>query len=129
MPIYQYRCEACNESFELLRKFSDPPLLVCPHCQAEALRKLIAPVGVIFKGSGFHKNDYSATGAHSSSSSSKSTTSSSDTKSGDGSSAPAKDSGSASDAAAAGKTEASTSKNDSSSSSGDKSSGSSDKVA
>lgn len=60
MPIYVYKCTECNEYCEALQKASDPPLKTCTHCQAEALIKVIAPVGVIFKGTGFHKNDYSA---------------------------------------------------------------------
>jgi putative FmdB family regulatory protein len=59
MPIYVYRCGSCNEYSEALQKASDPPLTRCPACEAEALVRVIAPVGVIFKGSGFHKNDYS----------------------------------------------------------------------
>lgn len=60
MPIYVYKCTECNEYHEALQKASDEPLKTCPFCQAEALTKVIAPVGVIFKGTGFHKNDYSA---------------------------------------------------------------------
>lgn len=60
MPIYVYKCTECNEYCEALQKVSDEPLKTCPNCQAEALTKVIAPVGVIFKGTGFHKNDYSA---------------------------------------------------------------------
>lgn len=59
MPIYVYKCTQCNEYCEALQKASEEPLKTCPHCQAEALIKVIAPVGVIFKGTGFHKNDYS----------------------------------------------------------------------
>jgi len=59
MPIYVYKCTECNEYCEALQKASDEPLKTCPHCQAQALTKVIAPVGVIFKGTGFHKNDYS----------------------------------------------------------------------
>lgn len=59
MPIYVYRCGSCQEYTEALQKASDAPLTLCPHCQSEALNRVIAPVGVIFKGSGFHKNDYS----------------------------------------------------------------------
>lgn len=59
MPIYVYKCTECNEYCEALQKASDEPLKTCPHCQAQALIKVIAPVGVIFKGTGFHKNDYS----------------------------------------------------------------------
>lgn len=68
MPIYVYKCGQCNEYHEALQKASDPLLTTCPFCQAEALTKVIAPVGVIFKGTGFHKNDYSAKAGSSSSS-------------------------------------------------------------
>ena len=76
MPIYVYKCTQCNEYCEALQKASDEPLKTCPHCQADALTKVIAPVGVIFKGTGFHKNDYSG---KSTSTSSKSETSESKT--------------------------------------------------
>ncbi|MBN9418736.1 hypothetical protein ABS71_07190 [bacterium SCN 62-11] len=72
MPIYVYKCTQCNEYCEALQKVSDEPLKTCPHCQAEALIKVIAPVGVIFKGTGFHKNDYSGKSSSSSKSSSDS---------------------------------------------------------
>lgn len=65
MPIYVYRCQSCQEYTEALQKVSDPLLTTCPNCGAEALTKVIAPVGVIFKGSGFHKNDYTAQSAKS----------------------------------------------------------------
>ena len=62
MPIYVYRCEACLQVHEALQKLSDEPLRSCPSCHEEALKKLIAPAGIIFKGSGFHKNDYGSSG-------------------------------------------------------------------
>lgn len=62
MPIYVYRCDDCSEVHEALQKLSDEPLRRCPACGHEALRKLIAPAGIIFKGSGFHKNDYASSG-------------------------------------------------------------------
>ena len=67
MPIYVYKCTQCSEYCEALQKASDEPLKTCPHCQAEALTRVIAPVGVIFKGTGFHKNDYSGKSTSSSS--------------------------------------------------------------
>ena len=69
MPIYVYRCGSCNEYSEALQKASAPPLTRCSACEAEALVRVIAPVGVIFKGSGFHKNDYSGKSTAKSSSS------------------------------------------------------------
>lgn len=71
MPIYAYRCQACQEETEALQKSSDAPLTTCKSCGAEALVKIISPVGVIFRGSGFHKNDYTGSGSKSGSGSSK----------------------------------------------------------
>ena len=59
MPIYVYRCEACQALTEALQKIGDAPLVECSHCKAMSLKKILSPVGIVFKGSGFHKNDYS----------------------------------------------------------------------
>jgi putative FmdB family regulatory protein len=56
MPTYQYACTECGEVLEVVQKFSDEPLTVCPACQGR-LRKVFSAVGVVFKGSGFYKND------------------------------------------------------------------------
>lgn len=56
MPTYQYACTECGEQLEVVQKFSDEPLTVCPACQGR-LRKVFSPVGVVFKGSGFYKTD------------------------------------------------------------------------
>jgi putative FmdB family regulatory protein len=56
MPTYAYRCTECGEGLEVVQKFTDDPLTVCPAC-AGALRKVFTPVGVVFKGSGFYKTD------------------------------------------------------------------------
>ena len=56
MPTYEYRCESCGRSFDVVQSFHDTPLTVCDVC-AGALRKVFAPVGIVFKGSGFYKND------------------------------------------------------------------------
>src|SRR3954449_6408396 len=56
MPTYQYVCTECGEPLEVVQKFSDDPLTVCPACQG-TLRKVFSPVGVVFKGSGFYKTD------------------------------------------------------------------------
>jgi putative FmdB family regulatory protein len=71
MPIYAYRCQSCQGVHEALQKFSDAPLVDCPHCGQSSLRRLISPAGIIFKGSGFHKNDYGPNGKSASKSSSK----------------------------------------------------------
>jgi putative FmdB family regulatory protein len=56
MPTYQYRCTACGEDLEVVQKFSDAPLTVCPTCGGH-LRKVFNAVGVVFKGSGFYRTD------------------------------------------------------------------------
>jgi putative FmdB family regulatory protein len=56
MPTYQYACTQCGERLEVVQSFSDDPLTECPACHGR-LRKVFAPVGVVFKGSGFYKTD------------------------------------------------------------------------
>ena len=58
MPLYEYQCDACGARFELIRKFSDPPVTVCPKCGAEQVRKLISSPAFQFKGSGWYVTDY-----------------------------------------------------------------------
>lgn len=58
MPVYAYRCESCGVHFERHQSFSDPELKRCPECNKNALRKVIGPVGVVFKGSGFYSTDH-----------------------------------------------------------------------
>ena len=57
MPLYEYQCDACERQFELIRKFSDPPLEECPHCGGK-IRKLFSSPAIQFKGSGFYITDY-----------------------------------------------------------------------
>ena len=56
MPTYQYACTACDERLEAVQSFTDAPLTQCPVCDG-SLRKVFSAVGVVFKGSGFYKND------------------------------------------------------------------------
>lgn len=56
MPTYVYRCDACGHQFELFQRMSDDPVDTCPECQS-AVRRVIHPVGVVFKGSGWYIND------------------------------------------------------------------------
>ena len=56
MPLYEYECDN-GHRFELIRKFSDPPLEACPTCGAPP-RKLIASPAIQFKGSGWYITDY-----------------------------------------------------------------------
>jgi putative FmdB family regulatory protein len=57
MPIYGYRCSQCGHELEVFQSMSAEPLRECPSCGG-ALRKLLYPVGVHFKGSGFYSTDY-----------------------------------------------------------------------
>ena len=58
MPIYTYRCDNCGVQFDRRQHFDDPPLIRCPECNKEALRKVYLPVGIVFKGSGFYATDH-----------------------------------------------------------------------
>jgi putative FmdB family regulatory protein len=57
VPIYEYQCEACGQTVEAFQKMSDDPLTVCEECGGK-LRKLMLPVAIHFKGSGFYTTDY-----------------------------------------------------------------------
>ena len=57
MPIYEYRCDDCEALYEVFQKMSDPPLEVCERCGG-AVRKVLHPVAIHFKGSGFYTTDY-----------------------------------------------------------------------
>lgn len=57
MPTYQYVCGQCDAPLEAAQSFSDDALTTCPVCNADALRKVYGSVGVVFKGSGFYRND------------------------------------------------------------------------
>ena len=56
MPTYTYTCAACAEQLEVVQRMTDDPLTQCPACGGD-LRKVFQPVGVVFKGSGFYRND------------------------------------------------------------------------
>ena len=84
MPLYEYECEACNNRFERIQKFSDPLVETCPKCGKGPVRKLISSPAIQFKGSGWYITDYSQKGKSSeSTSSSKSDSDASNTKSSD----------------------------------------------
>ena len=57
MPVYTYRCESCGVQFERQQSYTDAPLQVCPECRKKSLKKVISPVRVVFKGSGFYSTD------------------------------------------------------------------------
>ena len=57
MPIYEYRCPS-GHTFELFQKMSDAPAEACPTCGKGPVEKILFPVAVHFKGSGFYSTDY-----------------------------------------------------------------------
>jgi putative FmdB family regulatory protein len=56
MPIYEYECEQCGVRFERLQRMADPALTDCPECSGH-IHRVMQPVGIIFKGSGFYVTD------------------------------------------------------------------------
>jgi len=84
VPTYTYACTECGHAFDIRQSFTDDPLTDCPECAdgAGRLRKVIHPVGIAFKGSGFYKTDSrTAAKAASSSGSASESSGSSDSKS------------------------------------------------
>ncbi|MFF3319299.1 FmdB family zinc ribbon protein [Streptomyces sp. NPDC003035] len=86
MPTYQYQCTECGEGLEAVQKFTDDALTECPSCKGR-LKKVFSAVGIVFKGSGFYRNDSRGSSSSSSAASSSSkpastasSTSSSDSK-------------------------------------------------
>ncbi len=57
MPRYDYHCENCGKTFEVVQKITDAPLADCMFC-AGTVRKLISAPGILFKGSGWYVTDY-----------------------------------------------------------------------
>jgi putative FmdB family regulatory protein len=63
MPIYEYNCLECHHEFEVIQKFSDPPLAQCPSCSGK-VRKLISRSAFHLKGEGWYVTDYARKGTH-----------------------------------------------------------------
>ncbi|MFI0788570.1 FmdB family zinc ribbon protein [Streptomyces lydicus] len=108
MPTYQYQCTECGEGLEAVQKFTDDALTECPACQGR-LKKVFSAVGIVFKGSGFYRND--SRGSSSSSSPAKSSTTSGGSSSSDsaGSSSSSSDTKSSAPAASSSSSATSTS--------------------
>lgn len=58
MPTYLYECKACERQFEVEQRITEEPLKDCGCGSKGALRRLIQPTAILFKGGGFHVNDY-----------------------------------------------------------------------
>ena len=62
MPLFEYACEVCGHTFEVLQKFSDPPPAECTSCGGKVERLVSAPA-IQFKGTGWYVTDYAKKGA------------------------------------------------------------------
>jgi len=58
MPIYEYQCQACEHEFEALQKISDAPLVNCPDCHKDSLRKKVSAAAFRLKGGGWYETDF-----------------------------------------------------------------------
>lgn len=58
MPMYEYRCPDCAHEFEVIQKFSDDPISVCPKCAAANVKKLISRTNFALKGGGWYSDHY-----------------------------------------------------------------------
>jgi putative FmdB family regulatory protein len=76
MPLYEYECQADGSRFEVIQKFSDPPVETCPNCGGP-VRRLISSPAIQFKGSGWYITDYAKKSSTEAGKDSKSTSSSS----------------------------------------------------
>ncbi|MFE5790954.1 FmdB family zinc ribbon protein [Streptomyces sp. NPDC056503] len=80
MPTYQYQCTECGEGLEAVQKFTDDALTECPACHGR-LKKVFSAVGIVFKGSGFYRNDSRGSSSSSSPATKSSTSSTTSTSS------------------------------------------------
>lgn len=62
MPLYEYRCEHCGHTFEVIQKVSDPPAEHCPSCGGGPVHKLLSSPAIQFKGTGWYITDYARKG-------------------------------------------------------------------
>jgi len=58
MPIYEYQCQSCEHQLEALRKISDEPLVTCPECGKDSLRKKVSAAAFRLKGGGWYETDF-----------------------------------------------------------------------
>ena len=58
MPIYEYRCESCGHELEAVQKLSEDPLVTCPKCSNDSLKKRISAAGFRLKGGGWYETDF-----------------------------------------------------------------------
>lgn len=117
MPTYQYQCTECGEGLEAVQKFTDDALTVCPSCEGR-LKKVFSAVGIVFKGSGFYRNDSRGSSSSSTPAPAAAKTSDSGSSSSTGSDSKSAASSSSSASSSSGSSSSSSSASSSSSSSG-----------
>ena len=103
MPTYSYACTECGDRFDAVQSFTDSALTTCAKCDGR-LRKLFGSVGVVFKGSGFYRNDSREAGKSSAKSSATSSNGSGGSSESSSSSSSEKSSSTSSDSSSSGST-------------------------
>lgn len=59
MPLYEYKCKACEKVTEVLQKMEEPPPPHCPHCAAkDSMVKILSASSIELKGSGWYRDGY-----------------------------------------------------------------------
>ncbi len=58
MPIYEYACTECEHKFEAIQKMNADPLVKCPECEKDSLKKLVSAAAFHLKGTGWYKTDF-----------------------------------------------------------------------
>ena len=58
MPIYEYKCSKCEHQFEVIQKFSDHPVEICPECNENSVQKLVSAPSFRLKGGGWYETDF-----------------------------------------------------------------------
>ena len=113
MPTYSYACTECNNRFDVVQDFTDDALTTCEKCNGR-LRKIFGKVGVVFKGSGFYRNDSREAGKSTGSSSTAASSGSSGTSDTSAKSAKSSESGGSSSSASTSSPSGGTTSSDSS---------------
>jgi putative FmdB family regulatory protein len=101
MPTYVYECAKCGDEFELWQSFAEDPLKKHPQCGGK-VTKVLQPVGIVLKGSGFYKNDSRTTNKNGRSKKSEGSGDKSGEKSGSSSDSSSKSSAATSDSGSSG---------------------------
>lgn len=57
MPMYEYKCDSCDNQFELRQKFSDEPATECPKCGGP-VAKIVSSTAFALKGGGWYNENY-----------------------------------------------------------------------